>query len=660
MIMITRQSQSRFIIQQFCRFIPVIVLILLAAPKLSFGAGTEVKWAKEPVFVDVALPSLSSWISNEESIAAEAQKIVTMRLNDVAAKHPGQLITLRVQGLKLNYSDLSSEDQQYVTGLVGEAESVDSFYQEKVSDFFAEALAQVKEAPVSFAGLPLESNRTIESTTAQKTNKHFSALINELDAFITTKTLIYSDGETTINSAVISSSLPQSITLAQGRPIVFPTNHGWQMAFDSPTEPFQAIPERDTALIFHELSRHLPQEFYDRIESEWGILPILLVTNWAFDPENDGVWYPEITDRAITRYQELWGYPPDYDGYICLDWEQPWMGYLIGKWTDQGWLYGPGTPEGERALQDGIGLLAAFRQAWPNAKLGFYGLPTREYWHQDDNWRNNNVNQLSQLLADADFVSPSLYELYGTTKIRNEEIVEGEGAKDRYVERYQAITKLALEVAGEKPVLPWVHGHWHKNAGPPFAGSQIPSARYTWWIESMKEVQFDGRSISGVVQYGLTIQEPEADRLFCILMDIFNGQECGVSWADATMPMDQGDEDETEVCAIVHTDPSYDPVADIRLHWGKTDSYWDLNGDGIVDINDLNLLLANKADYSEASWWEEEMGEDDSLSGLQDVLALAGTDDMGSGGYYGVGSSPSGGPSGGGSSGSNAGCTVGR
>ncbi len=297
------------------------------------------------------------------------------------------------------------------------------------------------------------------------------------------------------------------------------------------------------ALLFEELSKYLPEEFYERIHNEWGIQPIALVTSWAIDPDKDGHWNPDKTDHALNQYVKKGWLPPDYDGYICLDWEHPWMGYLCGEYDNKagmdgrgGWRYGPGTPEGRKALQDGLGLLRRFKRHWPNARIGFYGLPTREYWHQDETWRNNARSVLPILFAECDYVSPSCYEIYGTQRKRNGRLVEAEGAKDHYIKRYQEIVRLSLELAGDKPVIPWIHGHWHANAKPPYAGQQIPAERYRWFIESLKAVEVEGKSIQGAIQYGLTIREKEADRLFCILMDIFGMEECGVEYVDVPMP----------------------------------------------------------------------------------------------------------------------------
>jgi len=279
----------------------VITLVYFVISTQSLAAGTEVNWAKEPIFVDIPVQPLNNWLSANAPIYTTAQENVTAQLNNAAANHPARLITLRIPGLKLNYQELTILEQEYVTQLAGEVDSVETFYQESVSAFFAGALSRVENAPVSFVGVPLEAGRSLSMPAAQAGNENYRTLVGELDAFVSPKMLMYSDGNAPVSSVIVVRSLPLTVNVAQGRPIVFLTNHGWQMMFSTTT---QAVPDQEGALIFHKLSQDLPLEFYDRIENEWGVMPISLITSWAIDPDHDGLWNPEATAHGQSPYHK--------------------------------------------------------------------------------------------------------------------------------------------------------------------------------------------------------------------------------------------------------------------------------------------------------------------------------------------------------------------
>ncbi|HWB21221.1 MAG TPA: PKD domain-containing protein [Phycisphaerales bacterium] len=48
------------------------------------------------------------------------------------------------------------------------------------------------------------------------------------------------------------------------------------------------------------------------------------------------------------------------------------------------------------------------------------------------------------------------------------------------------------------------------------------------------------------------------------------------------------------------TAPPSDPMAALQAAWGQTDSEWDLNHDGVVDIDDLTIMVLNWNDWSQS------------------------------------------------------------
>lgn len=213
--------------------------------------------------------------------------------------------------------------------------------------------------------------------------------------------------------------------------------------------------------------------------AELGLEPIFTVGTRHFDPQKTERWQDP---GPINRYLDQ-TVPPSFAGYICLDWEGEALKALAA---------GPGNPEFQRVLDDFVRLARHVKSKRPRAKVGYYSIPVREYWHQDAAWRDASL-ALGPLVEACDVFFPSCYDFYSdATSLK---------IKERDKAKFSELVRLALEVAGSKPVLPFVNPRYH-HSSKKVGGQVIPDDEFINHIRNLASVEYDGRRIAGVVAWG--------------------------------------------------------------------------------------------------------------------------------------------------------------
>lgn len=136
---------------------------------------------------------------------------------------------------------------------------------------------------------------------------------------------------------------------------------------------------------------------------------------------------------------------PDKDQYgiAVLDWE----GKTFGKLLEQ-------SQEGEYAREQFTTAIKKAKQLRPNVKWSFYGLPTRNFWKPDSNWKKENY-ELELLLSNFDFLSPSIYIFYDSDEVNI-------SLQNRYIDTN---IQLAKEIGEKikKPVYPVINHRFHPS-----------------------------------------------------------------------------------------------------------------------------------------------------------------------------------------------------
>lgn len=207
----------------------------------------------------------------------------------------------------------------------------------------------------------------------------------------------------------------------------------------------------------------------------------LLVVQRHVEGEEKGT-----VDRArLTRFVERYiPYPKD-DVLVMIDWEGPIMEAL-----ERGDL-GDNTAfkSAASAYLEAYNLVKKLR---PNAIVGFYRFPIREYHGRNKTWLARN-RSLDTLFSQFDALFPSVYDFYvsrGSYKRRDVEYVE-ENIKEA----------LAMGIRIDKPVYPFIWHRYHSSGGKTPNGL-IEPGEFKEHVKAIVNTDVDGERVEGVVWWG--------------------------------------------------------------------------------------------------------------------------------------------------------------
>ncbi|UCD76182.1 MAG: hypothetical protein JSV91_04515, partial [Phycisphaerales bacterium] len=148
------------------------------------------------------------------------------------------------------------------------------------------------------------------------------------------------------------------------------------------------------------------------------------------DPNETGVLDLNRLRNRIENYV-----PADYTGFVCLDFENPYNDWLWKK---------PDDPKYIQAEQQLVGALRMVKSMRPNAKWTVWSQPLIRL-------ERGMYSPPAELLAELDWLSPSIYD-----KFPDDE----EPGIDEQREFINTVIRLCREIAGDRPVLPYV---WHRR-----------------------------------------------------------------------------------------------------------------------------------------------------------------------------------------------------
>ena len=172
-----------------------------------------------------------------------------------------------------------------------------------------------------------------------------------------------------------------------------------------------------------------------------------------------------IDTQEILRQIDSQG-PQNLPEWVMLDFEDPFFKDLAAA---------DGTPERTRAVSSMLATLRAAKARWPGVKFGFYGLPNLPFWVEGKGWADLDADQkraalakaerdAAPVLAEADWVSPSVYAYYDPAMVRpgNPDSIRGTPKELRENDRAWRSMQVGLAVlmARGKPVLPTVCPFW--------------------------------------------------------------------------------------------------------------------------------------------------------------------------------------------------------
>ncbi len=175
-------------------------------------------------------------------------------------------------------------------------------------------------------------------------------------------------------------------------------------------------------------------------------------------------------------------------GICTLDWEGKALAILEKSDSD--------SAEFKTMVSEYIKAIRIAKRLRPNMKWGYYGLPFKNYWNRDDNWRNRTL-ELLPLFKEADMIFPSIYDFYDDSV--------GWADDPAYVNDNVV---LALEVGTRlnKPVFPFVWHRYH-NSNKKKGYELIPEEEFKTHLDAALKANFQNKYIKGIVWWG-------ADRWF--------------------------------------------------------------------------------------------------------------------------------------------------
>jgi len=146
--------------------------------------------------------------------------------------------------------------------------------------------------------------------------------------------------------------------------------------------------------------------------------------------------------------------------------------------------------EVDRILQYYIDVYKFAKKYRPNATIGFYGFPWRDYWHRNEKWRKSN-NTLLPLFKEVDAIFPSVYDFYV------DDVDVSKKSDSLYVSDN---IKESLRIASsfDKPVYPFIWHRYHvsnKKKSRQF----IPKQEFQNHIEAIITAEYEGKFVEGIV-----------------------------------------------------------------------------------------------------------------------------------------------------------------
>ena len=229
-------------------------------------------------------------------------------------------------------------------------------------------------------------------------------------------------------------------------------------------------------------SRRLPVLYTNLVDSEWlqsryrewRVKRAEIMTPTFFDPDETGLWtHEDETDHWLDVYTT-----EDYTGLICIDWEVPIFTIIRD---------GPEHPRFDEIVSEMRRLIDHVVSRRPLAKVGYYGLPLRQYWYPDEEWREK-MRALEPIWESSSVLFPSVYDIFNIEPGRDHE-------------RYGEMVRFSLELAGDKPVVLYTYHRYHNSRE--YGYEIIPRSEYVNHIAYlMGDVEYEGRRPAAVVAWG--------------------------------------------------------------------------------------------------------------------------------------------------------------
>lgn len=170
----------------------------------------------------------------------------------------------------------------------------------------------------------------------------------------------------------------------------------------------------------------------------------------------------------------------NHSGIAVLDWETPFKILREGQ----------SNAMFTQIEKEYLLALKIAKKERPNVKWAFYGLPFRSFKKTDRKWEQVN-EMLRNILTHSDFVSPSLY-MYSGKLYDYSGPYQEKGSSDRIEENLVFFLRIAKSL--NKNLYPFIWHRSHLNL--------IPLHRFTNYINLITSIEYEGKTIDGVIWWG--------------------------------------------------------------------------------------------------------------------------------------------------------------
>lgn len=207
-----------------------------------------------------------------------------------------------------------------------------------------------------------------------------------------------------------------------------------------------------------------------------GIKRAVLINGGQIDVKNNYT----VQKAKIQAYLDK-AVPPNADALVIIDIEGEKLAEL-GK--------GPTSTAFAKTLAYYTDVYKFTKKCRPNATVGIYGLPWRDYWNRTDAWRAKNETLLP-LLKEVDALFPSIYDFY------RDDLDVKRYSDSAYVSD-NAIEALRIAELCSKPVYPLV---WHRyHSSNKKAGREIINkTEFQNHIEALASARYKEKKVDGLV-----------------------------------------------------------------------------------------------------------------------------------------------------------------
>lgn len=166
-------------------------------------------------------------------------------------------------------------------------------------------------------------------------------------------------------------------------------------------------------------------------------------------------------------------------------------GWAVLNWEGEAFniLKKPSHKKHNSIKRNFIKVIRYAKELRPNIEWSFYGLPFRQYWHTNNEWKSQNQG-IIDIFREMDFLAPSLYIMYLPNEVNR-------NLDENYIDQN---IKLSLEYGNRlnKKVYPFIY-HRNRTRKPNNINELASDDQWRFYVNRILNIKFEGREIDGII-----------------------------------------------------------------------------------------------------------------------------------------------------------------